>query len=214
MGLQSTQYKPATTMASATGPSPHSASPPRNTTSIDSCYPAGAQFPWVETAPWRFSPRATPTTRNESEESCPSLRFLLAQLSPSPCCAVRPRRRPKSPLASERRLSALMGTSTTPPMTARPTAITGPTGSMAAYSLEQAPGSTAPRTSTAMSITAMTLITVTQGPLPGRGAEPFNHFQGNEARDGKGHVVQGSHAAGNEHALPGHQSGGHSTGHH
>ncbi len=53
-----------------------------------------------------------------------------------------------------------------------------------------------------------------KGPLPGRGAEPFNHFQGNEARDGKGHVVQGSHAAGNEHALPGHQGGGHSTGHH
>src|SRR5579871_6488422 len=28
-----------------------------------------------------------------------------------------------------------------------------------------------------------------KGPLPARGAEAFNHFQGNEARDGKGHVV-------------------------
>lgn len=49
-----------------------------------------------------------------------------------------------------------------------------------------------------------------RGPLPGRGAEPFNHFQGNEAHDGHGHVVQAPHDAGKEHALPGYRgsSGG------
>src|SRR6202046_4702295 len=26
------------------------------------------------------------------------------------------------------------------------------------------------------------------GPLPGRGEAPFNHFHGNEARDGRGHI--------------------------
>ncbi len=46
------------------------------------------------------------------------------------------------------------------------------------------------------------------GPLPGRGAQPFNHFQGNEARDGRGHVVPESHPAGGEHALPGFHGGG------
>jgi hypothetical protein len=50
--------------------------------------------------------------------------------------------------------------------------------------------------------------------MPGRGDEPNNHFHGNEARDGKGHVVKGDHDAGNEHELPGHQSGGHSEEHH
>lgn len=48
-----------------------------------------------------------------------------------------------------------------------------------------------------------------RGPLPGRGAQPFNHFKGNEARDGQGHVVQGDHDARNEHALPGYRGGGH-----
>ncbi|MGA9062436.1 MAG: hypothetical protein WB341_12300 [Terracidiphilus sp.] len=52
-----------------------------------------------------------------------------------------------------------------------------------------------------------------RGPLPGRGAEQFNHFQGNEARDGKGHAVKGDHSAGNEHALPGYRDGGHAEGH-
>src|ERR1700742_991566 len=33
-----------------------------------------------------------------------------------------------------------------------------------------------------------------KGPLPGRGDEANNHFRGNEARDGKGHVVKGDHA--------------------
>jgi len=49
-----------------------------------------------------------------------------------------------------------------------------------------------------------------RGPLPSRGAEPFNHFQGNEARDGRGHVVQAPHDASKEHALPGYRgpSGG------
>jgi hypothetical protein len=46
-----------------------------------------------------------------------------------------------------------------------------------------------------------------RGPLPARGAQPFNHFQGNEARDGKGNVGHASHEATNEHALPGARAG-------
>ena len=40
-----------------------------------------------------------------------------------------------------------------------------------------------------------------KGPMPGRGATPFNHFQGNEARDGRGHVTKAPHEATNEHAA-------------
>jgi len=51
------------------------------------------------------------------------------------------------------------------------------------------------------------------GPLPGRGAQPFNHFQANEARDGQGHVGNAPHEGGGEHALPGfHGGGGHGGG--
>jgi hypothetical protein len=39
------------------------------------------------------------------------------------------------------------------------------------------------------------------GPLPGRGAQPFAHFQGNEARDGRGHVGTADHDAGREHSA-------------
>jgi len=46
------------------------------------------------------------------------------------------------------------------------------------------------------------------GPLPGRGAQAFNHFQGNEARDGRGNVGPAGHDAGGEHALPGFRGGG------
>ncbi len=47
------------------------------------------------------------------------------------------------------------------------------------------------------------------GPMPERGAQPFNHFQGNEAHDGQGHIVaQPNHSAGGEHALPGYHGGG------
>lgn len=45
-----------------------------------------------------------------------------------------------------------------------------------------------------------------RGPLPERGAQPFQHFQGNEARDGQGHVGNAPHNAGNEH-QPGVQGG-------
>ena len=56
--------------------------------------------------------------------------------------------------------------------------------------------------------------TTVTGTDAGRGAEPFNHFQGNEARDGRGHVGNPGHDAGNEHALPGyHGGGGHGEGH-
>lgn len=37
------------------------------------------------------------------------------------------------------------------------------------------------------------------GPMPERGAQPFAHFQGNEARDGQGHVGDAGHAPTNEH---------------
>ena len=46
------------------------------------------------------------------------------------------------------------------------------------------------------------------GPLPDRGAQPFSHFQGNEARDGQGHIGNAGHDAGGEH-MPGVQGGYH-----
>ena len=47
------------------------------------------------------------------------------------------------------------------------------------------------------------------GPLPPRGSQPFNHFQANEAREGRGHVVATpSHEGSKEHALPGLRGGG------
>jgi hypothetical protein len=49
------------------------------------------------------------------------------------------------------------------------------------------------------------------GPLPARGAQPFQHFQGNEARDGQGHVGTAPHDAGGEH-QPGFQGGGRAGG--
>jgi len=52
------------------------------------------------------------------------------------------------------------------------------------------------------------------GPLPERGAERFNHFQGNEARDGQGHVGNAGHEARAEHALPGYHGGGGHGGRH
>ena len=46
------------------------------------------------------------------------------------------------------------------------------------------------------------------GPVPVRGSRPFNHFQANEARDGRGHVVAApSHDGAGEHALPGFRGG-------
>jgi hypothetical protein len=46
-----------------------------------------------------------------------------------------------------------------------------------------------------------------RGPLPSRGEAPFNHFHGNEARDGQGHVGNAGHDAGRERALPGARPG-------
>src|SRR6202050_4915818 len=48
------------------------------------------------------------------------------------------------------------------------------------------------------------------GPLPGRNAQPVAHFQGNEARDGRGHVGNPGHDAGAEHSagFAGHGSPG------
>jgi hypothetical protein len=53
-----------------------------------------------------------------------------------------------------------------------------------------------------------------RGPAPDRGEEPFNHFHGNEARDGRGHAGPGDHDAHNEHALPGYHGGGDHGGDH
>ena len=52
------------------------------------------------------------------------------------------------------------------------------------------------------------------GPMPERGAQPFNHFQANEARDGQGHTGNAPHNGGGEHALPGYHGGGGGGGHH
>jgi hypothetical protein len=46
------------------------------------------------------------------------------------------------------------------------------------------------------------------GPLPSHGAQQFNHFQGNESRDGHGNAVPENHSGGGEHALPGYHGGG------
>ena len=54
------------------------------------------------------------------------------------------------------------------------------------------------------------------GPMPERGSQPFNHFHGNEARDGQGHTGQAGHDGGREHVpgFSGHSApGGHSGGH-
>jgi hypothetical protein len=53
------------------------------------------------------------------------------------------------------------------------------------------------------------------GPVPSRGSQQFNHFQANEARDGRGNVVTApNHSGATEHALPGfHGGGGHAGGH-
>ncbi len=38
-----------------------------------------------------------------------------------------------------------------------------------------------------------------RGPFPDRGAQPFQHFQGNEGRDGQGHIGNPGHEGGGEH---------------
>jgi hypothetical protein len=56
------------------------------------------------------------------------------------------------------------------------------------------------------------------GPMPGRGAQPFTHFQGNEARDGHGNTGHAGHEPTNEHSAGfaggGHAGGGHAGGGH
>src|ERR1700691_3911646 len=49
------------------------------------------------------------------------------------------------------------------------------------------------------------------GPMPESGARPFNHYNGNEARDGQGHIGNAGHNAANEH-QPGVQGGYHFSG--
>ena len=49
------------------------------------------------------------------------------------------------------------------------------------------------------------------GPMPERGAQPFNHFQANEAHDPQGHVGNAGHEPTNEHSA-GYQGGGHPGG--
>lgn len=57
------------------------------------------------------------------------------------------------------------------------------------------------------------------GPYPERNVQPFNHFQGNEARDGYGHVGNAGHNPSNEHGggfvgggRAGYGGGGHEGG--
>jgi hypothetical protein len=45
--------------------------------------------------------------------------------------------------------------------------------------------------------------------LPERGAERFHHFQGNEARDGRGNVGDAGHEGKAERALPGYRGSTH-----
>lgn len=52
------------------------------------------------------------------------------------------------------------------------------------------------------------------GPMPSRGEAAFNHFHGNEARDGQGHVGQAGHSPAGEHAAGFSRGGGHGGGHH
>jgi hypothetical protein len=49
------------------------------------------------------------------------------------------------------------------------------------------------------------------GPYPQRGEQPFQHFHGNEARDGQGHVGNAGHEAGGERSG-GFQGGGRAGG--
>src|SRR5271168_5035410 len=51
-----------------------------------------------------------------------------------------------------------------------------------------------------------------RGPTPERGAQPFSHFQGNEARDGQGHPGTAGHSPAAEHSggFSGSRGGGHS----
>ncbi|MDE1156660.1 MAG: hypothetical protein PW735_13145 [Acidobacteriaceae bacterium] len=49
------------------------------------------------------------------------------------------------------------------------------------------------------------------GPLPMHGAQPFNNFHGNEARDGMGHAGNAGHSAMGEH-MGGFSGGGHPGG--
>ena len=48
-----------------------------------------------------------------------------------------------------------------------------------------------------------------RGPMPERGARPFQHFRANEARDGRGHEGPAGHEGGGEHSLPGARPGFH-----
>ena len=41
------------------------------------------------------------------------------------------------------------------------------------------------------------------GPFPDRGAVAYNHFQGNEARDGQGHIGNAGHGPEGEHQMGG-----------
>ena len=49
------------------------------------------------------------------------------------------------------------------------------------------------------------------GPFPDRGVQPFNHFQGNESRDGQGHIGNAGHGPEGEHSA-GFAGGGHPGG--
>ena len=51
------------------------------------------------------------------------------------------------------------------------------------------------------------------GPFPEHDERAFNHFHGNEARDGRGNIGDAGHDAGREHAAGFSRGGGHGGGH-
>ena len=103
---------------------------------------------------------------------------------------------------------ARTGTLTIAPYDCAPYGYYGPDWFVDGSSLEPAPGSTARTASTATSTTASILVTAIADRCLGAAMSAFNHFHGNEARDGRGHVGQADHDAGHEHALPGYRGGG------
>jgi len=149
--------------------------------------------------------------------------FKFRALLSSPrqfCCSAVPSsrrrmRRPRFPSASTSGFPPFVptATSTTLRMTARPTATTDPTGLRGGVFLGAGPWFRGPRGFYGHVDNRYDPHHGYNGPLPGRGARPFYHFQGNEARDGRGHVGNPGHDAGGEHALPGYRGGGARGGH-
>jgi len=77
-----------------------------------------------------------------------------------------------------------------------------PSGSTAVSSSALAPGSTGLTTFTATLISIFDPHHGYRGPHSDRGDKPFDHFHGNEMRDGRGHIGGGAIANNNIQSLP------------